>query len=119
MCFYIQKGNTKRLTAEKSIICYKTVTPMYDGEDMNEYCSKYQWFDYKLNKLYKGDLKISLPRNQIEMGFHSYTNSKIAKNHCGSNEVVVECVIPKGAKYYVNTYHEEYVSNQIKIKRVL
>lgn len=73
----------------------------------------------------------------IHGGYHSYSTKCVYKKHFnttpkiidingmyytedlfGNKVYLVECIIPKGVKYYLNG-HKEYVSENIIIKRLL
>lgn len=54
-----------------------------------------------------------------EVGFHSYMKKPDVPYYIlPSNAVLTECIIPKGATYYVNE-EGEVVSNQIIFKRII
>jgi hypothetical protein len=115
MCFTILP-ESKLLTAKEDIICYKV---LYYNE--NKLYSVYRNFRYKINKTYRifRWLKSDNEKEQLEFfsvisrGFHSY----IEIPRCYLENVVVECIIPKGSKYYQN--YCEYVSNKIKIIKII
>jgi hypothetical protein len=120
MCFWIDINNKKVLRAKKAIVCYKILDTYrtYDDEGL---CSQVRSFIYKLNKTYrifrwlKSDHEkegIEL-YNRIDKGFHSY----ISKTYSNEREVLVRCLIPKRAKYFMND--KQYVSNRIKIIEIL
>lgn len=47
-------------------------------------------------------------KDYIEEGLHSFVNLKDARKRCHSNNIIVECTIPKGSKYYVGKYWLSY-----------
>ena len=74
---------------------------------------------YVFEKLHKLEHSIIIKEKNdmcfIDEGFHSYTNLRILSFvEDLTNGCIVECTIPKGAKYYVNNYGE-VVSDQIII----
>jgi hypothetical protein len=84
-----------------------------------------QLFTYKFNELYKIKFwkpRTSLYRNSclrsINLGFHSYTKLNEAEKHTAPSFDIVKCIIPKGARYYVNDDYNQFVSNQIIIKEI-
>ena len=115
MCFTILP-ESKLLIAKEDIICHKVL-----GQYENKLYSVYRNFRYKINKTYRifRWLKSALEKeelkfNSISRGFHSYTE---IPRHYYLENVAVECIIPKGSKYYQN--YCEYVSNKIKIIKIL
>lgn len=62
-----------------------------------------------------------LERNdgEVEVGLHSFASAEDAKNDGGG--IVVKCVIPKGSKYYIGTYHDNvsYASDTLKYVEVI
>lgn len=130
MCFYIskRKNEMKIRTANKNIVCYKYGYIPYD----DIFQSQIQGFRYQINAEY--DLKGSGGRGEgklrpkygsngynvgmIEKGFHSFINIAMAKFD-GDGRSIVKCIIPKGAKYFINSDHKERVSNKIIIKEII
>ncbi len=121
MCFTIK--TRRKLKAKKDIICYKLVyedlTPLYNFND---------GFKYKLNKLENDKGKKDILRinksvyeyPNIDIGFHSYKTKKMCKFvriYIYNKNIIIECIIPKGAHYYVN--NKEYVSDQIKPIKII
>ena len=125
MCFYARKPATV-FVAQEDIICYKVLNKHYNK---GEYESTYQGYIYKHNVINPVVPLIERPHPDridlvcIDAGYHSYTSLKIAREHASYNNyrVVVRCIIPKGAKYMFDPSwnHEEYVSNQIILKRLV
>jgi hypothetical protein len=122
--------------ATENIICYKLV----QFKSLKSCVSAYAEFKYKFNTKYtladcsadkihevysdhysKGPVKrltaIASTYDsklwEINIGYHSY-HSKTA---CGRKEVIVQCIIPKGAKYA--TTGNLIVSDQIIIQKYL
>jgi len=96
------------LIARKDIICYKNV--------YSDLMSQYQEFQYEYNIKYP-KIKLFKIENftalfDIYEGYHSYIKYNYAEYLCiHNNLIIIKCIIPKGSRYYMNTY--EYVSNQI------
>ena len=110
MCFIIDFNHQKQLVADKDIICYKRSDKYTDNKTFipEWYCD----FVYKLGKRYK--TRIHEDDGFISKGFHSYSSTKRFTQFAYR---YVECIIPKGSKYYFNPTDMEYVSNQIIIKK--
>ena len=114
MCFSISKNCLKAKKAKEDIVCYKTLT-----SDMN---SMYKTFKYKPNTTYRlwnwmfWQLKKKDAYDSIHKGFHSFIKYQSAINDAEhySLVLVVEFIIPKGARYFINEGNGEYVSNKIK-----
>lgn len=93
---------TKSFIATRNIKVYKRVKH-------NRFLlrSPYKSFDYEPNKLYAAKLKkeeINLTgrhwQYQISKGLHAYYDFDRAKRKLSSNEIIVLCIIPKGATYW-------------------
>lgn len=118
MCFYIssdKRWNYKKV-AEKSIPVYKIFSIPYDNR-RKYFTSPYQHFDYEKGAVYEEDSMRVHNYDKINVGFHSYDSLIAAKYNYGGSlyEIIVKCSIPKGAYYYYNPVHNEYVSDTIKI----
>lgn len=98
--------------AAKDITVYKVVLPIYGG------CiSLYLNFEYKFNTLYAESINIKTYTSEyhITKGFHSYlTFEKALRMKDNIYHIIVRCIIPKNAHYYINNY-EEVVSDKIII----
>ena len=58
-------------------------------------------------------LKIIKIYYRIDIGYHSYSTIEKAKEDIlFGNEIVIKCIIPKGAEYYIND-NNEIVSSTI------
>ena len=84
----------------------------------------YQYkFQYKLNFLYKTEIKHSrYDRKAILEGFHSLWATTLAYNEVSyfdrEKNIIVLCKIPKGSRYYIGNY-SDIVSNQIIIEKII
>lgn len=114
--FIVNSNNLDEKSAISDMTCYKKLYML----DVDTYVSPCIGFKYQVDKLYElgGGLK-KIPflySNIVEQGFHSYKPNAGVIDHIGpsDNTVIVECVIPKGSKYYENNY--EYVSDAIIVK---
>ena len=128
MCFYVKKHQRKQI-AENDIKCWKLLRE----NDYGNSCflvSEFYDFRYVLNKLYEEKLKIKklepyerLDNNDynrvIRQGLHSYSSYDKAKYGSHFLLKIYSAIIPKGAEYYYNKKHQEYVSTQIIITKEL
>lgn len=110
MCFLIHKNHTEPKTARTDKVCYKRVekTP-----------TRRTYLSEILKKIYctgrENEKVVLFPhRGKIDVGYHSYNSPDLALYR---RDCVVECVIPKGTKYYYNPEYGEYVSETIIVKR--
>lgn len=118
MCWYSSEELSPEISKE-DIPIFKICKKSYDDKHVE---SKYQHFTYELGKLYTENINpfISEDDSQIiNEAFHSYDiNLKIVSwAMMGSNEILVEGIIPKGATYYLNMFGE-IASNQIILKKI-
>lgn len=105
--------------ATEDIKCYKILQ-----KDMKSYYhGDFQW---KIGKLYETDMEmISNKSKSIGKAFHSYCSFFDAQEihiHLGMSALVVECIIPKGARYYCGYHGYDtlgYASNQLIVNRVI
>lgn len=112
MCFYVPNYATRpaALIAEEDIVCYKQLDVSHFG-----LVSAVKGFSYEIGKTYTKTRFPSRTRKEdlTHEGFHSF----IAERKYNSVACSVECIIPKGAKYYKNS--TEYCSSAIKIVKIL
>lgn len=138
MCltFYTKTGNpySAVLTAKKDITVYKVVELRPD----NTYRSQYVSFKYNLGQHYKSGenwpegicytqeplIGGDVYRHMIFFGFHSYDTLPFAQIKLEQSwddsiqTYIVECRIPKGAKYIEGDNHD-IISDQIIVNRQL
>ena len=123
MCLIVEK-NTEEKIAEEDIICYKRIDK-YSTTKGIKLVSPFQFFEYKLNKLYRTtfiprELKSKIGYESgvfyatceasnyystfpyyllkvYQKGFHSYKN--IPDEPSFKSECIVKCIIPAGTKY--------------------
>lgn len=95
------------IVAEKPITCYKV---LWNNTRKNKLCSFfYSEFEWKMDEVHNTSLqegeKLEDGRGTVYQGFHSYKSLHSAIMFISQNPlsscVVAECIIPKGAKYYV------------------
>jgi len=113
MCFIV--SIKIEYTADKDIVCYKIVR--LEGKKI---FSAYRGSLYYLNKK-RRTIKLSNDFYVIHKGYHSYINLHHLNLHHRVNDpyTMVECIIPKGSKYYINESEGEYVSSSIIITEIL
>jgi len=119
MCFYVDENHTDLRIAKKDITCYKYM--YFRGK---KWITPYQAFIYEpgilvtVNTGWRALNKRGC--SQINKGLHSHSTRKEAVHNMDSSEhILIECIIPKGAKYFYSKENEEYVSNQlIAVKRI-
>ncbi len=121
MCFVKMSINDKGQIANKNIICYKRMNiNKIDGKIKLE--SPYLYFTYNKNIIYSIKSKFQKTGAQnfrIEEGLHSYDNLIKARDMRNNDEVIIECIIPKGSYYLQNKDNQEYVSNAIKGTKIV
>lgn len=125
MCLTI-RPDQKALCAEQDIKVYKVVLP--DVSVPDQYYTLYRTFPIRIGETYTSEL-IVIDRwlrenNIIEVGLHSYTQLEDAMLDARWEDVnfaIVECIIPKGAKYYQGEFGHDasYASDQLKYDKVL
>lgn len=112
MCFYVPYYATRpaALIAEEDIVCYKQLDVSHFG-----LVSAVRGFSYEIGKTYTKTRFPSRTRKEqlTYEGFHSFIDERKHNSAVCS----VECIIPKGAKYYKN--NTEYCSSAIKIVKIL
>lgn len=123
MCLLL--GHLEPKIADKDIICYKLV---YKTKIKGVYKSSFQEFEYIIEKLYTNNISIEFSNRVIkhfkyvdipyieENMFHSYVNRPNSIQLL-YNEILLKCIIPKGAYYYIGMCGSNlsYASSQIKI----
>lgn len=130
MCFYIHVSYSVIKTAEENIVCYKRLSYAFAELSLdrikeleirkNTLISPYQHMKYRIRETHTSVLRRD-SRNPfaISLGLHSYTNLLAAESNTNSGEVIVKCIIPKGARYYVDPVREHYVSNKLRTVKIV
>ena len=113
MCLYIKKGYKRHRIAEKCITVYKVVA--YRSGIAK---SKVQFFSYILGKTYKTTFRYDSSKSNIFDGFHAYLSLTEARMQRSNGYRVMECKIPKGAKYHIGEYNQ-IASDTIKPVRII
>lgn len=140
MCLTITP-KTRLRTARKDIVCYKVLISRY-GKLVSPYYSETEWEVGKTNveeKRWDVDYCSNVFADSYfrvvgKGGFHTLANRKDAEKFLRvkpnrghepnrrHNIVVVECVIPKGTKYYTGTQgmtDDGYCSKSLRIEKIL
>jgi hypothetical protein len=141
MCLYT--NSTKPKTAKCDIKVWKVLErKTVDGKDI--YRSPFMGMEYQVGKGYKleSDLKSTqwrkaaynvlpshIPVRKVSEGFHAYTDKARAEFTAnGMNmspyrdegyNVVVECIIPEGAKYFRDDMENTTVSSELKVVKII
>lgn len=117
MCLTIGIFDRKK-TAKQDIVVYKEV---YKDTETT-ISTEFEHFRATIGETYKTRLQTVILWATLERfvgpGFHSYAN----KDECRARRLaLVECIIPKGAKYYVGTFGNSisYTSNKITYVKFL
>ena len=77
----------------------------------------YQSSPVKIGEEYTSEL--ILERGDVNIGLHSYLTKPIYLN---KNEILTECIIPKGSKYFLGDFHstqDSIASDKIKYVKIL
>ena len=105
-------------TAKEDIVCYKILD--YNN---GRYLAPFFPIEYKFNKVNK---KETLKKEWgiftwiINCGYHSFIDKNHAIDFYASRifgRIIMECVIPRGTKYYKNK--NTYVSETIILKKIV
>lgn len=141
MCFTRNPKKNDLRYAVKDVTVYKVFLKPFSMDNAETLYSPFQKFGYKKGVVYQTDfgfqrikhiisyvgdsnIKISLTTNEefidfskIIQGFHSYISKKyMLKYWSGSGfYTYVECIIPKGSWYYINS-SGEVVSDHLMLK---
>lgn len=131
MCF-TKVTRSKRMIADKDIICYKIIKFKSKNSGTALYFSRFKYQFGVLNIIPAHKTTLIGKQCEINIGFHSYRfyrdieSRRLKKrlpniiknlgdiNYFSLDEVAVRCVIPKGSFYWMN--HNQYVSNKIIVK---
>ena len=127
MCLFIKKDSVP-LIAQKDIICYKAVIPtqtrrhkfLFWKYDIVKCKSVIRFHEYTCNVLnkpiYIKPEPFNLEYTAINEGYHvCLTRDKALCYLVHNNEIIVECIIPKGTKYYINPENTLAVASNIII----
>lgn len=129
MCLKLNNG-IQEFIAEEDIICYKHLVKKEGGRGK---VTTYRNFPIVMGRVYESDIRIfhsdSDSCYEINIALHSFKEIRNCVSDCRSEEYapnvlrsyIVECIIPKGSKYYKGTFcgWEGYASNKLKYGKVL
>lgn len=133
MCLVVSKLAYKRV-ALKDITVYKQISS-FEDEDNVYYVTPYRHAEINIGETYDSDIT-KYGRN-VERGLHSFVNITdcfdnsrwVDKSFYSSSQrkvievkpVLVECVIPRGSRYYKGKFdgRESYTSNKLRYVRIL
>lgn len=95
-----------------------------DGED---YIPKYAdclitpYRDFKVEIGSEYTSEFTLVNNSVRKGLHAYKFLKDTKIYSTTENVIVKCIIPKGANYYEGTFmgDEAYASDRLKYVEII
>ena len=118
MCFYTgyvkpSDKAVKALTAAEDIVCYKCLNVSDTG-----LISAMRGIPYEIGVTYRKNKMPASTRLRTfgSEGFHAYISHS---KYFPESSIVVECIIPKGTRYYVNKSFGEYCSAAIKVVKVI
>lgn len=112
--------------AERDIECYKVVMRTR-GMRRGRYLSWFKDFEYRLGHTYREPkfetvviFDSDSGEGDINYGFHSYANENFARCflravRLPAGAVIVRCVIPAGARYYISDLRDQYCSDRLRI----
>lgn len=102
--------------ANKSIVVFKRMNPT---ARLTTFISPYRDKKYVSGKEYSSDF--SIYEKDVYKGIHAYRHIRAARQaqrEGAAGSVIVKCVIPAGANYFIGT-HGEIVSNNLHIGKVV
>lgn len=131
MCL-IRKNTDTPCVATEDIVCYKVaqlrlVCVCKTGDNgevtrIGTFTGPWWTFDYSINKEYaESNMEQGIIRDgdwmYVSKGFHTYTHlssaERVAYEH--GFDFILECVIPKGSKFYYSYEGMERCSDRIKV----
>lgn len=126
MCLYVLKGNKTPKIVKENITIWKR----FEKYNSVILLSPYRQMKYRRNTLYTTNLgyinsyrkpKLSTKNEEIigtiNIGFHAYINKKNALLEKYDDETLVQCTIPKVAKYHLGD-NGEIISDKIYIGKI-
>jgi hypothetical protein len=130
MCLTIKKGQ-KVKTAKADITCYKFLkTEQTDAESETIYCTPFYMTHVEIGETYTSAFTFfeHEKHGEVEAGLHSLKNIESCDIDIYMDSLdkaigkrIVECIIPKGSKYYKGLYSREtaYASDTLKYVRIV
>lgn len=108
----------KPLVADKNIVVYKRLSLQRFGD--GALVSPYFNARYNLGETYTSKLTRYCLRHAqgwivaVSRGIHSYTTVRGALRHAYGSEVILRCIIPKGAEYWIGD-DDDIVATQLRL----
>lgn len=99
--------------ARKDITCYKWLERK-GGKLYSPYFSRSKRL--RISQNMKADLQIF--QGYVNEGIHAYVSKKSALTNDNLRDVIVECIIPKGAQYIKGKW-DEIVTTKMKLTRII
>jgi len=128
MCLDLNFFNIFSKTASEDIVCYKylcTKPPRfmrnYTSSQGNgkTYYTPYKYMPVKIGTTYSSNiLRQGLT---VSIALHSFSSYESLDKFREDDTVKVECLIPKGSKYYVGKFlgYESYASDKIEYIKII
>lgn len=112
MCLTLRSTFSFKRIALTDIKCYKFL-----DNNRGELTTPYMDSPVEIGEEYKSELYKN-GFNGVEIGLHSFATYEDARKkggYCGYH-TIVECVIPRGSRYYSGTFsvYKSYASNKLK-----
>lgn len=129
MCFRISQKYPCEMIADRRIRCYKVLSVDSQGRltaPIFSFCVYFNRFSMRRKKEMRSKLDVEVSQNlygpprTIETGLHSFSTYSQAY---GMNRTLTDkgriykAYIPKGATYWYNPTHNEYVSDRLVVTR--
>lgn len=132
MCLYVKTDNKVSKIAEEDKTVYKVFACFESSFGELLLTSPYRQFPYFKKENVAKNFEYAIPGNTVLVGFHSFENideANVLKENFAKREyefnkdsrifahfIVLACVIPKGAAYYVGEFpHTAYIKQPICI----
>lgn len=118
MCFTVDKDHAEPKAAGRSIRVWKRFQVPKNSLTLT---SPYRSHDYRVGELSTLNEPLLVEtdfRPRINRGFHSYSSLKTANARAWTDEIIVECTVPKGSTYYWNPRANEIVSDRLLLKAI-
>lgn len=122
MCLIIDRYSQPQIATE-DIVVYKHLIQDTD----NEFITSYKHAPVTIGETYSSKIGVTISDSGtrvVEMALHSFGDKADAQRGAESyDEVLVECIIPKGSTYYIGRFEyypgPSYASNRLKYVKVL
>ena len=116
MCFQIDYHHSTAKIAENDITCFKILMSGLDAVISPWYSLEY-WKIEDCPEFVLMHSTIDEPdcNNDINRGLHSYATEAETQRHDWTGDAYYKAIIPKGSKYYYNSFNHEYVSDTLQV----